>query len=88
MQFDESQAMMTYSQFYHCIKGGKGNQQFQPEQIYTSPLLICSQTPKLLRQTNGTDCDIFTLMYQQTLINWYGVNAGQEVNEARVQNLI
>ena len=27
-------------------------------------------------------------MYQQTLSNWYGVNAGQEFTEARVQNLI
>ena len=66
MHFDGSQAMKTYSQFYHFMEGGRGNHQFQPEQLYTSPLLICTQTPKLPRQTNGTDCGIFTLMYQQT----------------------
>ena len=88
MQFDGSQAMKTYSQFYHCMEGGRGNHQFQPEQLYTSPLLICTQAPKLPRQINGTDCGIFTLMYQQTLSNWYGVHAGQEFTEARVQDLI
>ena len=88
MQFDGSQAMMTYSQFYHCMEGGSCRQQFHPEQIYSSPLQIRTQTPTLPRQTNGTDCGIFTLMYQQTLSNWYGANAGQEFTEARVQNLI
>jgi hypothetical protein len=88
MQFDVSLAMMAYSQFYHCMEGGRGNHQFQPEQIYTSPLLIRTQTPTLPRQNNGTDCGIFTLMYQQTLSNWYGVNAGEEFSEARVRDLI
>ena len=87
MQFDGSQAMKTYSQFYHFMEGGRGNHQFQPEQLYTSPLWICTQTPKLPRQTNGTDCGIFTLMYQQTLSNWYGVHAGLEFTEARIQDL-
>ena len=88
MQLDGSQAMMTYSQFYHCMEGGSGRQQFHPEQIYSSPLKIRTQSPTLPRQNNGTDCGIFTLMYQQTLSNWYGVNAVQEFTEARVQDLI
>jgi hypothetical protein len=87
-QCDGSQAMRTYSQFYHCMEGGSGRQQFHPEQIYSSPLKIRTQSPTLPRQNNGTDCGIFTLMYQQTLSNWYGANAGQEFTEARVQNLI
>ena len=49
MQFDGSQAMKTYSQFYHCMEGERGNHQFQPEQLDTSPLRICTQTPKLSR---------------------------------------
>ena len=31
MQFDGSQAMKTYSQFYHCMEGGRGNHKFQPK---------------------------------------------------------
>jgi Ulp1 family protease len=76
MQFDGFLAMMTYLQFYHCMEGGSGHQQFQLEQIYTSLLQIRTQMPTLSSQNNGTDCGIFTLMYQQTLSNWYKVNAG------------
>ena len=36
MQFDGSQAMKTYSQFYHCMEGERGDRQFQPEKLYTS----------------------------------------------------
>ena len=79
---------MTYSQFYHFMEGGSGRQQFHPEQMYSSSLQIRTQSPTLPRQNNGTDCGIFTLMYQQTLSNWYGANAGQEFTEARVQDLI
>jgi hypothetical protein len=63
MQFDGFIAMMTYSKFYHCMEGGSGHQQFQPEQIYTSSRQIRTQTPTLSRQNDGTDCGIFTLMY-------------------------
>ena len=28
MQYDGSQAMMTYSQFYHCMEGERGDRQF------------------------------------------------------------
>ena len=87
-QCDGSQAMRTYSQFYHCMEGGSGRQQFHPKQIYSSSLQIRTQSPTLPLQNNGTDCGIFTLMYQQTLSNWYGANAGQELTEARVQDLI
>ena len=80
--------MKAYSQFYHCMEGERGNHQFQSEQIYTSPLRISTQTSKLPRQTNGTDCGIFTLMYQQTLSNWYRVHVGLEFTEARIQVLI
>jgi Ulp1 family protease len=89
MQFDGFLAMMTYSQFYHCMERVRGHQKFQPEQIYTyPPLQIRTQTPKHPRQTNGTDCFIFTLMYQHTLCKWYEVNAGQAFTEVRVQDLI
>ena len=45
-------------------------------------------TPALMRQRNGTDCGIFTLLYQQTVSNWYGTAAGQTFNDTRIQELI
>ena len=45
-------------------------------------------TPVLRRQCNGTDCGIFTLLYQQTVSNWYGTAAGQTFTDAHIQELI
>ena len=41
-----------------------------------------------MRQCNGTDCGIFTLLYQQTVSNWYGAAAGQTFTDAHIQALI
>ena len=41
-----------------------------------------------MRQCNGTDCGIFTLLYQQTVSNWYGTAAGQTFTDAQIQALI
>ena len=45
-------------------------------------------TPTLQRQCNGTDCGIFTLLYQQAVSNWYGTAAGQTFTDAQIQALI
>ena len=45
-------------------------------------------TPVLRRQCNGTDCGIFTLLYQQTVSSWYGTAAGQTFTDAHIQELI
>ena len=88
MQFDGTQALTTYSQYYHCMECVTGRHQFSPEKQYTSPLMIHTIMPTLPKQTNSTDCGIFTLMYQRTLSNWYGESAGLEFTEVRVQALI
>ena len=63
-------------------------QAFQPMRHYTSALLIRRHTPVLKRQGNGTDCGIFTLLYQQTVSNWYGAVAGQAFTDAHIQELL
>ena len=63
-------------------------QAFQPMRHYTSALLIQRHTPVLKRQGNGTDCGIFTLLYQQTVSNWYGAVAGQAFTDAHIQELL
>ena len=45
-------------------------------------------TPVLRRQCNGTDCGIFTLLYQQTVSSWYGAAAGQTFTDAHIQELL
>ena len=45
-------------------------------------------TPALMRQCNGTDCGVFTLLYQQTVSNRYGTAAGQTFTDAQIQELI
>ena len=52
------------------------------ETHYTSALRMRTHTPVLLRQCNDTDCGIFTLLYQQTVSNWYGTAAGQTFTNA------
>ena len=47
-----------------------------------------THTPVLRRQCNGTDCGIFTLLYQQTVSSWYGTAAGQTFTDAHIQELI
>ena len=51
-------------------------------------LRIRKHTPALPRQNNGTDCGIFTLLYQQAVSNWYGTAAGQTFTNAQIQELI
>ena len=50
---------------------------YQPYRHYFSALTIRTYSPTLPRQTNGTDCEIFPLLYHQTLSNWYGQIAEQ-----------
>ena len=63
-------------------------QAFQPTRHYTSALRMRTHTPVLSRQCNGPDCGIFTLLYQQTVSNWYGTAAGQTFTDAQIQDLI
>ena len=63
-------------------------QAFQPTRHYTSTLRIRTHTPGLSRQCNGTDCGIFTLLYQQAVSNWYGAAAGQTFTDAQIQELL
>ena len=44
--------------------------------------------PALMQQCNGTDCGIFTLLYQQTVSDWYGTAAGQTFTDTQIQELI
>ena len=63
-------------------------QAFQPNRHYASELRIRTHCPVLPRQRNGTDCGIFTLLYQQAVSNWYGTTAGHEFTEEHVQDLL
>ena len=51
-------------------------------------LRMRTHTPVLSRQCNGTDCGIFTLLYQQAVSNWYGAAAGQTFTDAQIQALL
>ena len=87
-------ALDRYSQFYHFLKGDvdwtNRRQRFQPDRRYTSNLAIRTIIPKLAlsRQENGTDCGIFTLLYQYTLHAWYGAAAGHEFTEEQIIELV
>ena len=63
-------------------------QAFRPNRHYTSELRIRTHCPALQRQGNGTDCRIFTLLYQQIVSNWYGTTAGHEFTEEHIQDLL
>ena len=79
LQRDGRQAMKTYSQYYHFLE--TDGQCFRPNGAYTSTLTIRTITPALSMQDNDTDCEIFTLMDQKTLSDWYGDAAGHEFTE-------
>jgi hypothetical protein len=87
-------ALDRYSQYYHFLAGDvdwtNRKQRFQPDRRYTSNLAISTiiPTPALPRQENGTDCGIFTLLYQSTLHAWYGTAAGHELTEERIIELV
>ena len=91
---DGQPALDRYSQFYHFLEGDvdwtNRRQRFQPDRRYTSNLAIHTiiPTPTLPQQENGTDCGIFTLLYQYTLHAWYGAAAGHEFTEERIIELI
>ena len=83
LQRDGRQPLNTYAQYYHFLETETNRPQaFQPTRHYTSALRMRTHTPVLMRQCNGTDCGIFTLLYQQTVSNWYGTAAGQTFTDA------
>ena len=89
LQRDGRQPLATYSQYYHFLEMEMNRPQaFQPNRHYTSELRIRTHCPVLQRQGNGTDCGIFTLLYQQIVSNWYGTTAGQEFTEEHIQDLL
>ena len=89
LQRDGQQALYTYSQNYHFLETEMNRPQvFQPTRHYSSDLIIRTHYLKLSRQHNGTDCGIFTLLYQQTASRWYGTTAGQEFTNGHIQDLI
>ena len=89
LQRDGRQTLNTYAQYYHFLEMETNRPQaFQPTRHYTSALRMRTHTPVLSRQCNGTDCGIFTLLYQQTVSNWYGTAAGQTFTDAQIQELI
>ena len=88
-QRDGQQALYTYSQYYHFLETEMTRPQaFQPTRHYSSDLIIQTHNLKLSRQHNGTDCGIFTLLYQQTASRWYGTTVGQEFTDDHIQDLI
>ena len=89
LQRDGRQPLNTYAQYYHFLEMETNRPQaFQPTRHYTSALRIRTYTSVLTRQCNGTDCGIFTLLYQQTVSNWYGTAAGQTFTDAQIQALL
>ena len=89
LQRDGRQPLNTYAQYYHFLEMKTNRPQaFQPMRHYTSALRMRTHTPVLSRQCNGTDCGIFTLLYQQTVSNWYGAAAGQTFTDAQIQALL
>jgi hypothetical protein len=89
LQRDGRQDLYTYSQYYHFLETEMNiPQAFQPTRYYSSDLMIRAHYPKLPRQHNGTDCGIFTLLYQQTVSRWYGTVAGQEFTNDSIQDLL
>ena len=89
LQRDGRQPLATFSQYYHFLEMEMNRPQaFQPNRYYTSELRIRTHCPVLPRQCNGTDCEIFTLLYQQTVSNWYGATAGHEFTDDRIQDLL
>ena len=89
LQRDGRQDLYTYSQYYHFLEAEMNRPQaFRPTRYYSSDLMIRAHYPKLPRQHNGTDCGIFTLLYQQTVSRWYGTVAGQEFTNDSIQNLL
>ena len=89
LQRDGRQPLNTYAQYYHFLEMETNRPQaFQPTRHYTSALRMRMHTPVLMQQCNGTDCGIFTLLYQQTVSNWYGTAAGQTFTDAQIQELI
>ena len=89
LQRDGRQDLYTYSQYYHFLETEMNiPQAFQPTRYYSSDLMIRAHYPKLPRQHNGTDCGVFTLLYQQTVSRWYGTVAGQEFTNESIQDLL
>jgi hypothetical protein len=89
LQRDERLPLFSYSQYYHFLKMEMNRpQDFHPNRHYTSELRIRTHCPVLPRQCNGTDCGIFTLLYQQTVSNWYGTTAGQAFTDDHIKDLI
>ena len=72
------QALVTYAQYYYFLEQEMHRpKRYQPNRHYSSALKIRTHRPTLSRQTNGLVCGIITLLYHQTLSNWYGKPAGQ-----------
>jgi hypothetical protein len=63
-------------------------QRYQPNRHYSSALTIRTHSSVLPRQTNGTVCGIFTLLYHRTLSNWYGRTVGQTFTQGHIQELL
>ena len=89
LQWNGQQALSTYSQYYHSLENDMNRpQRFQPNRHYSSGLTICTYSPTLPWQTNSTHCGLCTLLYHQTLSNWYGTAAGQVFTIDHIQELI
>ena len=89
LQRDGRQQLSTHAQYFHFLEMETiSPQTFQPTRHYTSALRMRMHNPVLMRQCNDTDCGIFTLLYQQTVSNWYGTAAGQTFTDAHIQELI
>ena len=89
LQRNGQQALATYAQYYHFLEQDMNRpKKYHPNRHYSSALTVRTHSPALPRQTNGTDCEIFTLLYHQTLSNWYGKTAGQTFTHGHIQELI
>ena len=89
LQRNGQQALATSAQYYHFLEQDMNRpMKYQPNRHYSSALTVRTHSPGLPRQANGTDCGIFTLLYHQTLSNWYGKTAGQTFTNGHIQELI
>ena len=72
LQRDGRQPLNTYAQYYHFLEMETNRPQaFQPTRHYTSTVRMRKHTPALQRQSNGTDCGIFTLLYQFFYVRYH-----------------
>jgi hypothetical protein len=67
LQQNGQQALVKYAQYYHFLEQHMNRpKRYQPNRHYSSALTIRTHSLTLLRQTNGTDCGIFILLYHHT----------------------